>query len=51
VRFFRKKTRTEEAAPVEAAALEALEEDSSSQGDEQADKPKPRRRRAVKHPH
>jgi len=48
VRFFRKKTRTEEAAPVEAAAPEALEEDSSSQGDEQADKPKPRRRRGTR---
>jgi ribonuclease G len=48
VRFFRKKTRTGEAAPVEAAAPEALEEDSSSQGDEQADKPKPRRRRGTR---
>jgi ribonuclease G len=48
VRFFRKKTRTEETAPVEAAAHEALEEDSPSRGDEQADKPKPRRRRGTR---
>jgi ribonuclease G len=45
VRFFRKKTSTEETAPSEAAAPEALEEVSPSGGDEQADKPKPRRRR------
>jgi ribonuclease G len=44
VRFFRKKS-TEEAAPAEAAAPEALEETSPSQADGQADKPKPRRRR------
>ena len=44
MRFFRKKS-TEEAAPVEAAAPEALEETSASQADGQADKPKPRRRR------
>ncbi|HEY7003089.1 MAG TPA: Rne/Rng family ribonuclease, partial [Gaiellaceae bacterium] len=48
MRFFRKKTRTEEAAPVEAAAPEALEEVSPSAGDEQADKPKPRRRRGTR---
>ena len=48
MRFFRKKTRTEEAAPVRAAAPEALEEDSPSQGEEQADKPKPRRRRGTR---
>jgi ribonuclease G len=45
VRFFRKKTSTEETAPSEAAAPGALEEVSPSGGDEQADKPKPRRRR------
>ena len=44
MRFFRKKS-TEEAAPAEAAAPEALEETSPSQADGQADKPKPRRRR------
>ena len=44
MRFFRKKS-TEEAAPAEAAAYEALEETSPSQADGQADKPKPRRRR------
>jgi ribonuclease G len=47
VRFFRKKS-TEEAAPIEAAAPEALEEASSSKGDGQADKPKPRRRRGTR---
>jgi ribonuclease G len=48
VRFFRRKTRTEEAAPAEAAAPEALEEASPSQADGQADKPKPRRRRGTR---
>ena len=48
MRLFRKKTRIEEAAPVEAAAPEALEEVSPSEGDEQADKPKPRRRRGTR---
>jgi ribonuclease G len=48
VRFFRKKTRTEEAAPGEAATPEALEEASPSQADGQADKPKPRRRRGTR---
>ena len=44
MRFFRKKS-TEEAAPAEAAAPEALEQTSPSRADGQADKPKPRRRR------
>ncbi len=48
MRFFRRNTRTEEAAPVEAAAPEALEEVSPSKEDEQADKPKPRRRRGTR---
>jgi ribonuclease G len=48
VRFFRKKTRSEEAAPAVAAAPEALEEASASKGQEQADKPKPRRRRGTR---
>jgi ribonuclease G len=48
VRFFRRNTRTEEAAPVAAAAPEAPEEVSPSTGDEQADKPKPRRRRGTR---
>jgi ribonuclease G len=48
VRFFRKKMRTEEAAPAEAATPEALEEASPSQADGQADKPKPRRRRGTR---
>ena len=48
MRFFRKKTRTEEAAPREAAAPEALEEASPSQEDGQADTPKPRRRRGTR---
>jgi ribonuclease G len=47
VRFFRRNTRTEEAAPVAAAAPEAPEEVSPSTG-EQADKPKPRRRRGTR---
>ncbi len=48
MRFFRKNMRTEETAPQEAAAPEALEEVSPSEGDEQADKPKPRRRRGTR---
>ncbi|HET6656614.1 MAG TPA: Rne/Rng family ribonuclease [Gaiellaceae bacterium] len=48
MRFFRKKTRTEEAPPAVAAAPEALEEASPSQADGQADKPKPRRRRGTR---
>jgi ribonuclease G len=48
VRLFRKKTSSEEAAPPEAAAPEALEEASPSQADGQADKPKPRRRRGTR---
>jgi ribonuclease G len=48
VRFFRKKTRTQETAPSQAAAPEALEEASPPQGDAQADKPKPRRRRGTR---
>jgi ribonuclease G len=48
VRFFRKKTRTEEAAPSEAATPEALEEASPSRADGQADRPKPRRRRGTR---
>jgi len=48
VRFFRKNTSREEAAPPEAAASEALEEASPSQADGQADKPKPRRRRGTR---
>ena len=48
MRFFRKKMRTEEAAPAEAATPEALEEASPSQADGQADKPKPRRRRGTR---
>jgi len=48
VRFFRKKTSSEEVAPTEAAAPEVLEEASPSQGDGQADKPKPRRRRGTR---
>jgi ribonuclease G len=47
VRFFRKKTRSEETAPVEAAAPEALEDSPSRRG-EQADKPRPRRRRGTR---
>jgi ribonuclease G len=48
VRFFRKKTSTEEAPPTQAAAPEALEEASPSRADGQADKPKPRRRRGTR---
>ena len=48
MRLFRKKTSSEEAAPPEAAAPEALEEASPSQADGQADKPKPRRRRGTR---
>jgi len=48
VRFFRKKESTEEAAPREAAAPEALEEASPPEGEAQADKPKPRRRRGTR---
>ena len=48
MRLFRKKTSSEEAAPTEAAAPEALEEASPSQADGQADKPKPRRRRGTR---
>ena len=48
MRFFRKKMRTEEAAPTEAAPPVALEEASPSQADGQADKPKPRRRRGTR---
>ena len=48
MRFFRKKTRTEEAPPAEAAAPEAREEASPSQADGQAEKPKPRRRRGTR---
>ena len=48
MRFFRKKTRTEEAPPAEAAAPEAREEASPPQADGQADKPKPRRRRGTR---
>jgi ribonuclease G len=48
VRFFRKKTSSEEAAPAEAAAPEALEEATPSQADGQADRPKPRRRRGTR---
>ena len=48
MRFFRKKTSSEEAAPAEAAAPEALEEASPSQADGPADKPKPRRRRGTR---
>ena len=48
MRFFRKKTRTEETAPPQAAAPEALEEASPSEGDQQSEKPKPRRRRGTR---
>jgi len=48
VRLFRKKASSEEAAPPEAAAPEALEEASPSEADGQADKPKPRRRRGTR---
>jgi ribonuclease G len=48
VRFFRKQTRSEEQAPVEAAAPEALEEATPPEADGQPEKPKPRRRRGTR---
>jgi ribonuclease G len=48
VRFFRKKTRSEETAPAAAAAPEAPVEETPSEEDGQADKPKPRRRRGTR---